>query len=116
MFNDLIDKIRDKWGAEDKQLDLAVINQELIFQGSEVTLKVFGHVQEERAQIMIPSLVQFFREEGKVMDISFKLEVREEEDKSQRKAYTNSEKFELLKQKHGALAELQRKFGLETDF
>ena len=116
LFNQLIEGIKDKLTQEDKNLELAILNQELEFHESEVSIQVFGHVQEEIAKKMIPSLVHFFREEGKVSEISFKLDIQEEADQSANRMYTNSEKFEYLKKKHGALAEFQRKFGLDTDF
>ncbi|MFC3878545.1 hypothetical protein ACFOSV_00065 [Algoriphagus namhaensis] len=116
LFNQLIEGIKDKLTQEDKNLELAILNQELEFHESEVSIQVFGHVQEEIATKMIPSLVHYFREEGKVSEISFKLDIQEEADQSANRMYTNSEKFEYLKKKHGALAEFQRKFGLDTDF
>lgn len=116
LFNQLIEGIKDKLTQEDKNLELAILNQELEFHESEVSIQVFGHVQEEIAKKMIPSLVHFFREEGKVSEISFKLDIQEEADQSANRMYTNSDKFEYLKKKHGALAEFQRKFGLDTDF
>lgn len=116
LFKSLISQIKEKLETEDKNLELAILNQELEFHSSEVSIQVFGHVQEEIAKKMIPSMVQFFRESGKVSSISFKLDIQEEEDQSAQRMYTNSEKFEYLKKKHGALGEFQRKFGLQTDF
>ncbi|MDN3205492.1 hypothetical protein [Algoriphagus sediminis] len=116
LLDDLISQIKVKWEKEEKSLDLAVINQELKLNGSTVTIVVVGHVQEERANKMIPELVGFIKEKGNVREISVKVEVKEEQDKDQKKIFTDSEKLEFLKQKHGALAELQRRFGLDTDY
>ncbi len=116
LLNDLISQIKTKWEREEKSLELAVINQELKLEGSAIQMSVVGHVQEERANKMIPELIGFIKKEGNVAEVSVKLEVKEEQDKDKKKAFTDSEKFELLKQKHGALAELQRKFGLDTDY
>lgn len=105
-----------KWEREEKSLELAIINQELKLKGTVIPLVVVGHVQEERAHKMIPDLVGFIKKEGNIAEVSFQIEVKEEQDKDKKKIFTDSEKFEFLKQKHGALAELQRKFGLDTDY
>lgn len=108
--------MKERLLEEDKRLELAILNQDLEFHETEVRIQVFGHVQEEIAKKMIPSMVHFFREEGKVTKISFQLDIREEVQTSAQRMYTNTDKFEYLKKKHGALAEFQRKFGLQTDF
>ena len=95
---------------------MAILNQPLNLDGTEVPLQVMGHVQEEIAQKLIPELVQMFRKQGKVQKISFRIEVKEEMETTKERLYTNSEKLDFLKKKHPALGEFQRRFGLETDF
>ncbi|MHA7130300.1 hypothetical protein [Algoriphagus namhaensis] len=116
ILDELIEGVKLEFEKSDKKLELAILNQQFKYEGSEVIIEVVGHLQEERAIKMIPDMVKFFREVGKVQDISFRVEVREEVEESANRMYTNSEKFEFLKKKHGALGEFQRKFGLDTDF
>lgn len=116
LLDDLFPKIKAKFKSENKNLELAILNQPLKLDGTEVPLEVMGHVQEEIAQKLIPELVQMIREQGKVDRISFRIEIKEEMEATKERLYTNSEKLNFLKKKHPALGEFQRRFGLETDF
>lgn len=116
LLDQLFPKIKARLKAENKNLELAILNQPLTLEGTEVPLEVMGHMQEDIALKLIPDLVQTIRGMGKVEKISFRIEIKEELEVTKERLYTNSEKLEFLKKKHGALTEFQRRFGLETDF
>lgn len=97
-------------------MELAILNQKIRVLGNEICLEITGHVQEEIALKMKPDLLTMIRNLTGINRISLKLEVKEEIETGNNKLYTSSDKLNFLKNKHGALAEFQRRFGLETDF
>ncbi|MCE7053649.1 hypothetical protein LZF95_03090 [Algoriphagus sp. AGSA1] len=99
-----------------KSLELAILGQSMKLKNGVVLLEVMGHVQEEIAQKMKPELIKVIRELGKVKPFKIELDLKEELESERNKLYTSTDKFNFLKEKHPALAEFQRKFGLETDF
>lgn len=99
-----------------KVLELAILNQPSKMEGHEICLEVMGHVQEEIAQKMKPELLSLIRELTGAGKLAIKLVTKEELESHSNKLYTSTDKLRFLKEKHPALAEFQKKFGLETDF
>lgn len=97
-------------------MELAILNQKIMVLGNEICLEITGHVQEEIALKMKPDLLSMIRDFTGLKRVSMKLEVKEEIETGKNNLYTSSDKFNFLKNKHAALAEFQRRFGLETDF
>lgn len=97
-------------------MELAILGQSIKMNSNTVILEVMGHVQEEIALKMKPELVRIIRELGKVNHFKVEVEIKEELESERNKLYTSTDKFNFLKEKHPALGEFQRRFGLETDF
>uniref|UniRef100_UPI0025D89D13 DNA polymerase III subunit gamma/tau n=1 Tax=Algoriphagus sp. TaxID=1872435 RepID=UPI0025D89D13 len=116
MLDEVMPKVLDYFKNQNKVLELAVLNQPSKMEGHEICFEVMGHVQEEIAQKMKPELLTLIRDLTGAGKIGIKLVVKEEMESTNNKLYTSSDKFRFLKEKHPALAEFQRKFGLETDF
>lgn len=109
--------IRAHFKKEDKNLEFAILDQEIkVRDGGEVVLDVVGHMQEEIAGKMKPELVGLIRQFTGAERVLITVEHKEEVESSAPKLYTNTDKLNYLREKHPALAELQRKFGLEADF
>ena len=115
-FDQVLPKILENFKSQNRGMELAILNQPIKVLGNEICLEIMGHVQEEIALKMKPDLLNMIRNLTGIKLISLKLEVKEEIETGKNKLYTSSDKFNFLKQKHGALAEFQRRFGLETDF
>ena len=115
-FDQILPKILDNFKSQNRGMELAILNQPINVLGNEICLEVMGHVQEEIALKMKPDLLSMIRDLTGLKRVSMKLEVKEEIETGKNKLYTSSDKFNFLKEKHGALAEFQRRFGLETDF
>ncbi|EIM75422.1 hypothetical protein A3SI_13527 [Nitritalea halalkaliphila LW7] len=49
-------------------------------------------------------------------DLQLEYEIKEEQQSAAERLYTSSDKFQYLLQKHPALGDFKRRFGLETDF
>lgn len=109
--------IQEHFRVADKKFELAILDQQIqVRDGGEVILEVMGHMQEEIAGKMKPDLVSLIRQFTGADRVQISVEVKEEVDNGKPKLYTNSDKLNFLRQKHPALAEFQRKFGLEIDF
>lgn len=109
--------IQEHFRVADKKFELAILDQPIqVRDGGEVILEVMGHMQEEIAGKMKPDLVSLIRQFTGADRVQISVEVKEEVDNGKPKLYTNSDKLNFLRQKHPALAEFQRKFGLEVDF
>ncbi len=121
LTQDLLDRhifsIQEDFRKADRKMELAILDQSIkVRDGGEVILEVMGHMQEELASKMKPDLVALIRQFTGAERVVITLEVKEEVDNGKPKLYTNSDKLNFLRQKHPALAEFQRKFGLDVDF
>lgn len=115
-FDQVLPKILENFKSQNRGMELAILNQKIRVLGNEICLEIMGHVQEEIALKMKPDLLIMIRNLTGINRISLKLEVKEDIETGNNKLYTSSDKLNFLKKKHGALAEFQRRFGLETDF
>lgn len=115
-FDQVLPKILENFKSQNRGMELAILNQPIKVLGNEIWLEIMGHVQEEIALKMKPDLLSMIRDLTGIKRVSLKLELKEEIETGKNKLYTSSDKFNFLKNKHGALAEFQRRFGLETDF
>jgi len=115
-LDEVMPRVLDHFKSQNKVLELAILNQPSKMDEHEICFEVMGHVQEEIAQKMKPELLSLIRDLTGAGKIAIKLVVKEELESTSNKLYTSSDKFRFLKEKHPALAEFQRKFGLETDF
>jgi hypothetical protein len=109
--------IREQFRLAGKNMELAILDQPItVRDGGEVVLEVMGHVQEEIAGKMKTELVRWIREFTGASRVVISVELKEELPSGKPMLYTNTDKLNFLREKHPALAEFQRKFGLEVDF
>ncbi|TDQ16290.1 hypothetical protein DFQ04_2407 [Algoriphagus boseongensis] len=116
MLNSCISQVKGFFKAAGKNMELAILDQEIKVENGVVTIEVVGSVQEEIANKMRPDLVSQIRSLSGADQLSIQILLKEEVETNSNRLYTNSEKLTYLKEKHPALMELQRKFGLEVDF
>lgn len=108
--------VKDHFQKLGKSMELAILGEGMKLRGDVVIMDVMGHVQEELALKMKPELIRIVKELASVNHFKLELEVKEELESERSKLYTSTDKFNFLKEKHAALAEFQRRFGLETDY
>lgn len=116
ILDEVFVQVREHFQSIGKSMELAILGQSLKMKDGLVMLEVMGHVQEELALKMKPELVKVVRELASVNHFKIEVEVKEELESERNKLYTSTDKFNFLKEKHAALGEFQRRFGLETDF
>ncbi len=109
-------KVLAYFKSQEKNMEVAILSQPMKVEKNEVVLEVMGHVQEELANKIKPDLVAIIRKLTGAGRFGIRIAVTEEMESTKSKLYTSTDKLNFLKQKHGALAEFQRRFGLETDF
>lgn len=115
-FDQILPKILENFKSQNRGMELAILNQKIKVLGNEISLEITGHVQEEIALKMKPDLLSMIRDLTGIKRVLLNLEMKEEIETGKNKLYTSSDKFNFLKERHAALAEFQRRFGLETDF
>lgn len=115
-FDQILPKILENFKSQNRGMELAILNQPIKVLGNEICLEITGHVQEEIALKMKPDLLSMIRDYTGIKRVLLRLEVKEEIETGKNKLYTSSDKFNFLKERHAALGEFQRRFGLETDF
>ena len=116
MLDQVIHAVKDHYQQANKNFELAILDQPIKVINGEVFLQVMGSVQEEIANKMKPELLALIRRLTGASRVSIAVEHAEEVLSDKPKLYTNSDKLRYLRDKHPALAELQRKFGLDVDF
>ncbi|MEP0713684.1 hypothetical protein [Algoriphagus sp.] len=108
--------IKDHFQKLGKSMEIAILGEGLKLKEGAVMLEVMGHVQEELALKMKPELIRIIRELGSVNQFKVEVEIKEELETQRTQLYTSTDKLNFLKEKHAALGEFQRRFGLETDY
>lgn len=116
ILDEVFPKVKAHFQQLGKSMELAILGQAMKMKVDVVVLEVVGHVQEELALKMKPEVIRIIKELASVNHFKLELEVKEELESERSKLYTSTDKFNFLKEKHAALGEFQRRFGLETDF
>ncbi len=116
MLDQVIHQVKDHYRQANKNFELAILDQPIKVIDGEVFLQVMGSVQEEIANKMRPDLLGLIRKLTGATQLSISVEHIEEIQDDKPKLYTNTDKLRYLRDKHPALAEFQRKFGLDVDF
>lgn len=113
----VLSEIIEDFKSNHKNLEITVLKQDVILAGEKIVFQLNGEIQEEIFQKLKPELLGILRRKLNNYSISLAAElVEEDEESSAQRLYTNSDKLRFLLQKSPALGELQKRFGLETDF
>ncbi|MGY6522236.1 MAG: DNA polymerase III subunit gamma/tau [Mongoliitalea sp.] len=116
-LNYVLSEIIEDFKSNHKNLEITVLKQEVKLDGEKIIFQLNGEIQEEIFQKLRPELLGILRRKLNNYSISLAAElVEEDEESSAQRLYTNSDKLRFLLQKSPALGELQKRFGLETDF
>lgn len=116
-IREALSEIIEDYKKKGKSLEITVLKQPFVLEGKKIKFKLIGDIQEDVFQKFKPEVLKFLRKKLNNASLLIHAEITEEsEDPSVRKLYTNSDKFSFLLEKSPALKELQKRFGLETDF
>lgn len=114
--NALLDII-DVYKEKENNLEVTVLKQPVEIQENTITFKLNAEIQKDIFQKLRPDLNLLLRAKLNNHLVHLDCVINEDEETNgKRKLYTNTDKFNYLKEKSEALVELQRRFGLDTDF
>ena len=116
LLDEAIFTIKEEFRSANKNMELAILDQDLRITEGELLLQVQGSIQEDIANKMKPELLGMIRKFSGATQLSIVVAQQEEDPDEKGKLYTSTDKLKFLREKHPALMELQRKFDLEVDF
>ncbi len=99
-----------------KNLETTVLKQPFELAEEKVLFYVSGEIQEGVFQKIKPEVIKLLRKKLNNNQVTLHVEIREDQSHQKNKLYTSTDKLNFLKQKSKAFSELQKRFGLETDF
>ena len=110
-----LDKVIEQFKADARSIESTILKNEFVLTDRTIAFKLLGEMQDERFQKMKPELKGLLKNLLKVNLLEITSMMVKEAD-TKPKLYTSTEKFNYLKKKSAILAEMQQRFGLETDF
>jgi len=112
VVNDIIYDYKE----QGKSMELAVLKQPFELKGDIVTFQLSGEIQKDIFNKAKPDILKFLRKKINNYTIDLNFQINAEAVSPGRKLYTSTDKLTYLREKSPALKELQKRFGLETDF
>lgn len=99
---------------KDQHAELAVLKRDYVLSGTIITVPLVSQVEDMLIKSMKASLITFLRD--RTGNSSLLVEGKISEDiKTDKKPYTNKDKFEHLAGKNPVLKEMKDRFGLDPD-
>ncbi|MBS9525001.1 DNA polymerase III subunit gamma/tau [Litoribacter alkaliphilus] len=112
VINDIIEEFKQSG----KSMEVAVLRQPIELVDEEVTFLLSGDLQNDIFQKVKPELTGLLRKRLENYKVDVFSVIKEDAVSSGSKLYTSTDKLNYLREKSPALKELQKRFGLETDF
>ena len=99
-----------------KHMEIAVIRQPFQIDGSSILFLLNGEIQKDIFEKIKPEITGKLKKSLSYPQLEVSFKINSETTDSVAKLYTSSDKLRYLREKSPALKELQKRFGLETDF
>jgi len=115
-FGAMLEEVVSEFKQQKKHLECTVLKQPFEVEGHKVTFLLNGELQEHLFNKLKPELVGIVKKKLQNDLVELAFEIREEAVSEEKKLYTSTDKLAYLTKKSPALKELQKRFGLETDF
>jgi DNA polymerase-3 subunit gamma/tau len=109
-------EIGEEYRSNHKNLELTVLKQPVSLDNETVTFHLNGELQQDIFLKIKTDILSKLRRKLNNYSIHIEQEIKEEELDGKRKLYTSSDKLSYLREKSPILIDLQKRFGLETDF
>lgn len=111
-----INDIRYDYKEQGRSMEQALLNQPFELEGKEVKFMLSGEIQKDIYSKIKPDLLKYLRKKLNNYKVELGFEINPEAVSPGKKLYTSTDKLNYLREKSPALKELQKRFGLETDF
>jgi len=112
----VVNDIMYDYKEQGRSMELAVLKQPFELKGKEVIFQLAGEIQKDIFAKAKPDILKFLRKKLNNYKIDLDFEINVEAVSPGKKLYTSTDKLTYLRDKSPALKELQKRFGLETDF
>lgn len=112
----LLEEVIAELKRNNRLMESAILKQPIEVVGNKVTFLMSSELQDERFSKYKPELLRVFKRKLQNDMVEIVSEIREEAISEVKKLYTSTDKLAYLTEKSPALKELQKRFGLETDF
>lgn len=112
----VVNDIMYDYKEQGRSMELAVLKQPFELKGNEVFFQLAGEIQKDIFSKAKPDILKFLRKKLNNYKIELNFEINVEAVSPGKKLYTSTDKLTYLRDKSPALKELQKRFGLETDF
>ncbi|WP_114752656.1 hypothetical protein [Pleomorphovibrio marinus] len=98
-----------------RNMEIAVFKQEFELRTHQVHFFLHGELQQDIFEKCKPEINRLLKQKLKHPEVEASCEILEEKNTG-KNLYTSTDKLNFLLEKSPALKELQKRFGLETDF
>ncbi|MBD8491145.1 DNA polymerase III subunit gamma/tau [Echinicola sp. CAU 1574] len=115
-FGAVLEDIIASFKSQKKHLECTVLKQPYQVNGSKINFFLNGELQEHLFVKLKPELMGIVKKKLQNDLVELDFEVKEDAVSEEKKLYTSTDKLAYLTKKSPALKELQKRFGLETDF
>jgi hypothetical protein len=112
----VIQEIIEDLKSQHKTLEMTVFKQSFTLEGETITFHLNGDIQQDIFLKIKNDILGILRRKLNNYSIHLESEIKEDDERSKKKLYTSTDKLHYLLEKSPALAELKKRFGLETDF
>lgn len=116
MFQDVLEKIIHDFKEEHKNMEISMLRQPFKVREDKVVFFLNGEIQKDIFLRIRPDITGLIRKSLQNFKIDLAFEIKEDAENPAKKLYTSTDKLNYLREKSPALKELQKRFGLETDF
>jgi hypothetical protein len=112
----VLDKVISEFKEKGKHMEGTVIRQPFKIEGNKILFLLNGEIQKDIFEKIRPELTGILKQSFHQQPLEVSFEINHLPEDSPLKLYTSSDKLRYLREKSPALKELQKRFGLETDF
>ena len=110
-----LEEIIQGYKQSHRNMEIAVFKQSFELRGCQVHFSLHGELQQDIFEKCKPEINRLLKQKLKHPEVEVTCEVKQEEE-SGKNLYTSTDKLNYLLEKSPAMKELQKRFGLETDF
>lgn len=112
----VLQEIIHNFRESNKNMEVSILRQPFDILGEKITFLLNGEMQKDLFLKVRPEITLLIRNALQNFKVDVTYEIKTDAVSSSRKLYTSTDKLNYLREKSPQLKELQKRFGLETDF
>ncbi len=115
-IQEVLDKLIQEFKEMGNNMEISVIRQPFEISGEKIIFLLNGEIQKDIFVKLRPELTGRLRRSLQNRNVEVSFQINPQPVSTASKLYTSTDKLLYLREKSPALKELQKRFGLETDF